>query len=269
MNRELRFEAVDIDRGGSPVLRGIDLTLDAGRIAVIGANGSGKSTLARACNGLVTATRGTIRIHGLDPARNGREVRRRVGFVFSNPSVQILMPTVREDLAFTLSHRDLSKAEIATRVEAAIQRWGLDRVADSAAHELSGGQQQLLALASVLIAEPELVIADEPTALLDASNARRISRILLEEMPAQLLLVTHDLQLAARCEVAVRIQDGRVAGVGDPAEQIAGYLESLDDADRVTDAEVTDAGSANPDAGDRGPDARDPRRAGHRDDAGH
>lgn len=207
-----------------------DLTFDvtARRIAVIGANGSGKTSLARLVTGLVAPTEGALTVNGLDARRDARELRRATGFLFSNPDVQIVMPTVAEDVAFTLSGRGVPRAEIPERVDRMLDRLGLAHLRDASAHTLSGGQKQLLAVAAVLVAEPRLVVADEPTAYLDGANARRIARLLLHDMHPALLLVTHDLALAARCDVALRFRAGRLAGVGDPADEIAEYERELD-----------------------------------------
>ncbi|MEU4675587.1 ABC transporter ATP-binding protein [Micromonospora sp. NPDC023737] len=225
MNDEIHFENVSVEFSGREVLRDLSLDLDERRIAVIGSNGSGKSTFARMLNGLVTPTRGEVRVHGVDPARQPKEVRRRVGFVFSNPDAQIIMPTVAEDVAFSFRGRGLSRTEVQERVTAALDRFGLGEHADAPAQTLSGGQKQLLALCAVLIREPGLVVADEPTAYLDASNSRRIARFLLDEMPQQLVIVTHDPRLAARCDIAVRFEAGALVDRGDPAAVIARYEE--------------------------------------------
>jgi biotin transport system ATP-binding protein len=95
--------------------------------------------------------------------------------------------------------------------------------ADAPTHSLSSGQKQLLALGAILIGEPDLVVADEPTALLDASNSRRISNRLLDEIPQQLVLVTHDLRLAARCDIVLRFEGGMLLEHGDPRSIIARY----------------------------------------------
>src|SRR5689334_24637709 len=102
--------------GERTVLRDVDLRLDEQRVGVIGANGSGKSTFVRMINGLVVPTTGTVTVDGLDIRRNAREVRRRVGFCFTDPDAQIVMPTVAEDVAFGLRRRGLSKAEVSARV---------------------------------------------------------------------------------------------------------------------------------------------------------
>ncbi|GIF72967.1 energy-coupling factor ABC transporter ATP-binding protein [Asanoa siamensis] len=226
--REIELTAVTVEFPGRVALRDLSVRLDQQRIAVIGANGSGKSTFARTLNGLVTPTSGEVRVHGVDAVRHARQLRRRVGFVFSNPDTQIIMPTVAEDVAFSLRGRGLSRAEIRERVADALARVGLTEYAEAPAHTLSGGQKQLLALCAVLIGEPSLVVADEPTAYLDAANSRRIARFLLDEMPQQLVLATHDLRLAARCEVALRFEDGRLVDHGDPGPVIARYERDQD-----------------------------------------
>jgi biotin transport system ATP-binding protein len=219
----LRFDGVGVRLGERWALRGVTIESDARRIAVIGANGSGKSTFARLLNGLVTATEGTAVVHGVDPARDKRAARRAVGFVFSNPDAQIIMPTVEEDLAFSLRGRGLSSAEVAERVGAALDRFGLRHLAAERCFELSSGQKQLLAVAAVLIASPSLVVADEPTALLDAENSRLIRRHLIDELTQQLVLVTHDLALADRCDVAVRFAGGRLVDSGPASEVVERY----------------------------------------------
>ena len=107
---EIRFTAVHHRFGDRVVLDGIDLTLTERRVGIVGANGSGKSTLARMINGLVSPTSGTVTVDGLDTTAKGREVRRRVGFVFTDPDNQIVMPTVAEDVGFSLRRSGLSKA---------------------------------------------------------------------------------------------------------------------------------------------------------------
>jgi len=216
----IALENVSVRIDGRAVLSDVTVELAARRTAVIGANGSGKSTFARLLNGLVSPSSGTVLVHGLDAARERRELRRRVGFVFSNPEAQILMPTPAEDLALSLRGR--GSAEIEHRVRGALEAHGLAEHADAPAFSLSGGQKQMLALASVLITEPELIVADEPTTLLDLRNTRRIGDLLLSQS-AQVVLVTHDLDLAAKCDAAVLFDEGRVVDVGEPAVIIETY----------------------------------------------
>jgi biotin transport system ATP-binding protein len=190
---------------------------------VIGENGSGKSTFARLIGGLVVRTTGELSVLGLDPTRRAAELRRRIALVFSNPDAQIVMPTVAEDVAFSLRADRLRSVEVRERVSAALDRFGLTALADRPSHDLSGGQKQLLALCGAFVRRPELVIADEPTAYLDARNARRVADHLFEDTGHRLVLVTHDLVLAERCEVAVLFTAGRVAAVGEPTAILAEY----------------------------------------------
>ncbi|WP_167050916.1 ABC transporter ATP-binding protein [Salinibacterium sp. ZJ77] len=223
MTMSIRLHDVTVDLDGHRVLSDVSVALDGRRIAVIGANGSGKSTFARLLNGLIAPTSGKVEVHGLDVARDPRSVRRAVGFVFTNPDAQILMPTVEEDVRFSLRGSGLARAEIDERVAAVLAEYGLTELAGAPAYSLSGGQKQLLALASVLVREPSLVVADEPTTLLDLGNARLVGDILIDRLPTQVLVVTHDLDLAARCDVVLRFRDGRLVELGEPAGVIARY----------------------------------------------
>jgi biotin transport system ATP-binding protein len=223
----IHLNAVGVRLGDTDVLRDVCLDLDARTVAVIGENGSGKSTFARLLGGLVPRTSGELRILGLDPNRRAAELRRRIAVVFSNPDAQIIMPTVAEDVAFSLRADRLHAAELEERVAAAMERFGLTALAERASHDLSGGQKQLLALCGAFVRNPELVIADEPTAYLDARNARRVADHLFEDTSHRLVLVTHDLSLAARCEQAVLFADGRLAALGEPEAIIARYEAGL------------------------------------------
>ena len=206
---EIVFEGVIHDFGAERVVDDVSLVLRERRVGIVGANGSGKSTLARMINGLVEPTVGRVLVDGLDVARNGREVRRRVGFVFTNADNQIVMPTVREDVAFTLRRHRLAKADAAARVDAALERAGIADLADRPAHRLSGGQKQLLAITSVLVAEPAIVVADEPTTLLDARNARRVTEH-FDSLDQQLVVVSHQLELLESFDRVIVMEQGRV-----------------------------------------------------------
>lgn len=218
----IRFEDVGHRFDAAPVLEGVTLDLREQRIGIIGSNGSGKSTLARMINGLVTPTTGRVTVDGLDVARDGRAVRRTVGFVFTNPDNQIVMPTVREDVAFSLRRLRLPRDEADARVDAVLERFGITALADRAAHRLSGGQKQLLALASVLVAEPEIVVADEPTTLLDARNTRIVAEY-VASLEQQVIIVTHQLDLLADFDRVLAIDAGRVVDDGAPGRVLEAY----------------------------------------------
>jgi biotin transport system ATP-binding protein len=221
----IQIEGVSHRYGDREVLSDINLSLVEDRIGVIGANGSGKSTLARLLNGLVVPSTGRVIVDGMDTARDGAGVRRKVGFVFSDPDAQIVMPTVAEDVAFSLRRHDLSKEEVADRVRDILARFGLGGHTDHPAHLLSSGQKQLLALASVLVTDPEVLICDEPTTLLDLRNSREVAG-LLEGLAQRVVLVTHNLELLRGWQRVLVIEEGRVVADGSAAQSI-GHYEAL------------------------------------------
>jgi biotin transport system ATP-binding protein len=213
-----------------PVLHDVTVRLGERRIGIIGANGSGKSTFARLLNGLVVPDVGTVTVDGHDTRRHGKRVRQLVGFCFTDPDAQIVMPTVAEDVAFSLRRRDLRGRELAGRVTEVLARFGLDGHAEHPAHLLSGGQKQLLALASVLVTEPALVVLDEPTTLLDLRNTTLIAD-LVAGLEQQVVLLTHDLDLLSGFDRVLVFDQGRLVADADPGSAVAHY-RSLMGADR-------------------------------------
>lgn len=222
----IELDGVEHGYDERPVLRGITVTLTERRIGIIGGNGSGKSTLARMLNGLIVPKRGTVRVDGLDTARDGRSVRRRVGFVFQNPDVQIVYPTVAEDLAFGLKPFKLPKAEVAARVDAVLARYGLERYRNHPAHLLSGGEKQLLAIAAVLVTDPAHVVFDEPTTLLDRRNRRHV-RAVIDGLAQTAIVITHDLDLLDGFDRVLVVEDGRIVADDTPAAAIAAYIARI------------------------------------------
>ncbi|MEU6716491.1 ABC transporter ATP-binding protein [Nonomuraea sp. NPDC046802] len=221
----IEFDEVHMRLGEREVLRGITAGLPERRVGVVGANGSGKSTLARLINGLALPTSGTVRVLGLDTRRQAAKIRRGVGFLFTDPDAQIVMPTVAEDVAFSLRRKGLSREEVDRRVRDVLGRYGLGGHADHPAHHLSGGQKQLLALCSVMVLEPEILVMDEPTTLLDLRHSRQVAD-LLRQMPQQVLVVSHDLPLLAGFDRVLVLDQGRIVADGSPEEAI-GYYRKL------------------------------------------
>ena len=220
----IEFDRVSVEFDGATALAEVTVKLDQKRIGVIGLNGSGKSTFARLLNGLVKPTSGSLRVGGVNPAEDAKAARAQTGFIFSNPDLQIIMPTVLEDVAFSLRGSGLKKAEIEAKSRAILKRFEIEHLADQAAHSLSSGQKQLLAICAILVTEPKLIVADEPTALLDLVNSRRIARALLSDLPQQIVLVTHDLELAAGCDVLLRFAGAKLVQIGEPSTVISSYL---------------------------------------------
>ncbi|MDK4247073.1 ABC transporter ATP-binding protein [Corynebacterium accolens] len=220
------FSSVTVAFDETVVLDDINLTLSEQRIGVIGQNGGGKSTLTRLINGLGEPTAGTVTVDGINPSEQGKKVREKVGFVFSDAENQIVMPNVRDDIAFSLRRFKLPKAERTARVDAALERFGLLEFAERSPHTLSGGQKQLLALAAVLVIDPVLIIADEPTTLLDLRNRDRIKRG-FAQLDQQLIVVTHDLEFLTDFDRVICIDDHKVAADGAPQEVIDFYRDLM------------------------------------------
>jgi biotin transport system ATP-binding protein len=210
--------------GDRVVLRNVDLAITEPRIAVIGANGSGKSTFARLLNGLVIPEIGVVRVDGLDTRSDAAEVRRRVGFVFTDPDAQIVMPTVAEDVAFGLRRHKLDKAEVARVVGKALESYGLADHADHPAHLLSGGQKQMLALCSVLVTDPKIVVFDEPTTLLDLRNTQQVQEV-IQRLDQRVVMVTHDLKALDGFNRVLVFDDGAVVFDGVPNDAVDFYRE--------------------------------------------
>lgn len=212
--------------GGRTVLSDVSVTLCERRIAIVGSNGSGKSTFTRLLNGLLLPGEGQVFVDGLTTAKDSRAIRRRVGFVFQNPDTQIVFPTVEEDLAFGLKNLKLPAAEIRARVDDALVRYGLSDFRNHSAHLLSGGQKQMLAIASVLVMAPDIIVFDEPTTALDHRNKRMIARF-IRDLPQQVIVVSHDLDLLQDFDRMIAFEDGRIVLDGQPADVIPAYLGML------------------------------------------
>lgn len=219
----IRASGVGVAIDGTRILDDVTVSIPQPRVAVIGANGSGKSTFARTLNGLIAPTEGALEVAGIDVVREPKSARGAVGFLFSNPDAQILMPTPAEDIALSLKAAGVPRALRAERAIEALRGYGLAEHAHQPAYSLSGGQKQLLALAAVLVRRPRVLVADEPTTLLDLGNARMIGDLLTGGVAEQVVLVTHDLELAARCDLCLRFDGGRLVQAGEPSEVIAAY----------------------------------------------
>ncbi len=204
------------------LLQDVTLDLTEPRICVIGANGSGKSTLLRLLNGLVVPNRGSVTVHGHDTVRDGREVRRAVGFVFTDPLSQLVLPTAVEDVELSLRRTHQDRRTRRARARELLQLRGLAEVAESSIYDLSGGERQLVALTAVLAVEPRVVVADEPTTLLDLRN-RDLVRRELATLTQQLVVATHDLEWAAEFGRVLVVDRGRITFDGDGPAAVASY----------------------------------------------
>jgi len=206
---------------GHRALRGIDLHVHAGeRVALLGPNGAGKTTVILHLNGILTAQAGTVRIAGLEVDREHMvEIRRRVGVVFQDPDDQLFMPTVATDVAFGPANLGFTGDELDARVTTALAAVGVEALRDRAPHHLSFGERRLVAIATVLAMEPEIVVLDEPTANLDPAGRRELAEV-LERLGHTMLLVTHDLPYALQlCPRSIVLNAGEVVADG-PTDEL-------------------------------------------------
>jgi biotin transport system ATP-binding protein len=230
------------------VLAGASFTLTEHRVALVGANGSGKSTLLRCLNALAAPTSGRVLLDlpggdgPLDPARSPARARALVGFVFTDPDAQVVMPTPAEDVALSLRRLRLPAAERDVRVARALADVGLADRADVPVHDLSSGQRQLLAIAAVLATGPRLLVLDEPTTLLDRRNTRLVRRT-IDAVDVPVVVATHDLDLAASFERVLVVDGGTVVADAAPGPALDAYRRLMD-ADAQGDADEQDRGPA-------------------------
>jgi energy-coupling factor transport system ATP-binding protein len=210
-----------------PVLKGISFEIKKGElVALVGANGSGKTTCARHMNGLLLPTSGEVLVNGLDTREPTalNAIRARVGMVFQFPEDQIVATSVEDDVAFGLENEGLPTHQIARRVKAALQEMDLWRHRTRPPYLLSGGQMQRLALAGILAREPDVILMDEPTVMLDPAGKRATWEQIehLREKGKTILLITHDMDEAARAERVLVLHEGKLVFSGIPNELFSG-----------------------------------------------
>ena len=211
------YPAEEGGRQESSALREVELEIEKGSfVAILGHNGSGKSTLAKHMNAVLLPTGGTVWVEGLDTADPALllEVRRRVGMVFQNPDNQIVANVVEEDVAFAPENLGVPSEEIRKRVDDALEAVGMEEYARHAPHLLSGGQKQRVAIAGVIAMEPECIVLDESTAMLDPVGRREVLTTvhkLNRERGITVVLITHHMNEAMEADRAIVMNRGQVA----------------------------------------------------------
>ena len=210
-----------------PALRGVSVTIEKGSFTVVlGHNGSGKSTFAKHLNAVLLPCGGAVYVEGMD-TRDERmllEIRRRTGMVFQNPDNQIVANVVEEDVAFGPENLGVPTAEIRRRVDDALAAVGMEQFASHAPHLLSGGQKQRIAIAGILAMEPECIVLDEATAMLDPAGRREVIdtvRRLNRERGITVVLITHHMAEAESADRVIVMNDGQVAMDGAPHDVFA------------------------------------------------
>ena len=222
----IKIEQVSYRVNAYDILSNMSLTLGEQRIGIIGANGSGKSTFARLLNGIKLPTTGQITVDGLDTHTFGKAIRRKVGFVFQHPDHQIVLPIVEEDLDFGFKNLGHSKTKIEESINAILSLYHMNHLRKSPSHLLSGGQKQLLAIAGVLVMEPDYIVLDEPTTLLDLRNKRHIFQV-IENLKQVVIMVSHDLDLLSNFDRVIVFEEGKIIGDDHPSITIPFYKNMM------------------------------------------
>ena len=220
----ISFENVHYTYPGDDMesLCGIDLAIEKGQFtAVLGHNGSGKSTLAKHMNAILVPDEGRVLINGIDTADEERvlDVRRYVGMVFQNPDNQIVANVVEDDVAFAPENLGVPPQEIRRRVDAALKQVGMYELREHAPHLLSGGQKQRVAIAGVIAMEPEIIVLDEPTAMLDPQGRQEvISTVtrLCREKGMTVVLITHHMDECIGADRLIVMSNGSIIADGTP-----------------------------------------------------
>ena len=232
--RSLGFSYTD-DRGDLiPALTGVDLTVRKGEhLALIGPNGSGKTTLLKLLNALLAPSTGEVLVEGistLDPERIVM-IRKACGMIFQNPDNQLVATTVEEDMAFGLENQALPAAEIRKRIDETAGLLGLTHLLKHPPHLLSGGEKQRVAIAGVLVMQPQCLLMDEPTAMLDPAGRRDVLntvQMLNKKHKLAVIHVTHYAEEAACADRIIVLNSGRIVNDG-PRDEILTNLEMLHD----------------------------------------
>ncbi len=205
-------------------INGVDLTVEKGEfLVVLGHNGSGKSTLAKQMNALLLPTDGIVYVDGLNTKDedNVWDVRAKAGMVFQNPDNQMVATIVEEDVAFGPENLGVDPKEIRKRVDDSLEKVGMSEYKRHAPHLLSGGQKQRVAIAGILAMQPECIIFDEPTAMLDPSGRKEVINNIKEinkEYGITIILITHYMDEAAEADRIVVMDDGKLIMGGTPKE---------------------------------------------------
>ena len=213
-------------------LCGVSLEIEKGSfVAVLGHNGSGKSTLAKHLNAILLPTEGKVLINGIDTADEDRllDIRRTVGMVFQNPDNQIVANVVEDDVAFAPENLGVAPAEIRERVDKALRQVDMYEFKMHAPHLLSGGQKQRVAIAGVIAMEPEVIVLDEPTAMLDPKGRREVIETvtkLCREKGITVVLITHHMSECTGADRVIVMSNGHVAADGSP-ESVFSQVELM------------------------------------------
>ena len=205
------------------VLEDVNITIGEGEfVAVLGHNGSGKSTFAKHCNAVLLPRTGTVTVDGMNTKDEDKlfEIRQCAGMVFQNPDNQIVATVVEEDVAFAPENMGVEPAEIRRRVDEALKAVGMYEYRESAPHQLSGGQKQRVAIAGIIAMQPQCILLDEPTAMLDPRGRAQVMKTIrnLRDAGISIVSITHYMEEAAQADRILVMSRGRIVMEGTPKQ---------------------------------------------------
>lgn len=221
---EIKNLVYEYEEADHPAVDGVDLAIEKGEfVAVLGHNGSGKSTMAKCLNGLFQPTRGDVVIDGMNTKEEEDiwKIRARAGMVFQNPDNQIVATVVEEDVAFGAENLAVEQGELRRRVDDALAAVEMTEYKDDQPHKLSGGQKQRVAIAGILAMNPDYIILDEPTAMLDPRGREEVMKTILrlnKEEGKTIILITHFMSEAVQADRVAVMEEGKLVLEGPPRE---------------------------------------------------
>ena len=224
VHKYVTYGDTEEDKQEIAAINHIDINVEKGEfVAILGKNGSGKSSLAKHINGLLMPTEGTVYIKGMDTKDESTllKVRQSAGIVFQNPDNQIVGTTVEEDTAFGPENLGIASKDIWTRITAALTGVGMIAYKEASPNHLSGGQKQRVAIAGIMAMEPECIVLDEPTAMLDPEGHRHVLSLvkaLNKEKNITILMVTHHMEEVILADRIIVMDQGKIVMDGKPKE---------------------------------------------------
>lgn len=230
MNKFIEFQNVSVGYEDADenvvkkyVLENLDLKIEKGSfVAVLGHNGCGKSTLAKLCNAILVPQKGKVLVDGIDTSDETlvNDIRQKVGMVFQNPDNQIVATIVEDDVAFGPENLGIEPEEIRRRVDDSLKRVGMYEFRNSEPHKLSGGQKQRVAIAGIIAMQPECIVLDEPTAMLDPRGRKEVMKTvkLLNSQGITVIFITHYMDEAVQADRVVVMNEGKIILDGKPSE---------------------------------------------------
>lgn len=231
LHKNVRNAAIEVSDaaysiGERVILNPMSFSSTESRIGIVGRNGSGKSTLARLLCGLIEPTAGSVKVAGVEVAKDRQNAIRTVGMLFQNPDHQVIFPTVEEELGFGLEQLGYERKDVISQVRSALVRFNIEHWSLKSISTLSQGQRHLVCLIAVLLMQPKLIVLDEPYAGLDIPTIAQLSRF-LHNVDATIVHVSHQIESLRDYNRILWIEEGELIMDGEPASVLQAFIERM------------------------------------------